>query len=598
MTRRGLYRIICIALIAAMLAVCFSGCNDQQNNEETVGTELSTDSSDLAETVLTIVDNGQSEYNIYYDKSYASNDDFISVVGAMSKMIYNGTGARLSMTTDRYYKDTMANQPAILIGVTQWAESQEIAAKLTKLNDYYIGVVGNKLVICAQNAETSTTAVQYFMNNVLLSQTQNGKSITFSSKDNHLQKAVYGIDSVSLLGAELSEYRMVIPEHADVNENYFAYQLRYWLMKHYGVLLDIVNDSATAGERDILIGDTARSTSHADEDEYIVKASGKTLELSANGYSAYDELYQYVTKTLIPSKSGACYTIAETETTVNAISGFEERTASSITASGDVRVMYYNIYGWENYSTSVRKEMQLELFKTYSPDVIGLQEFSSSVRLGGLISDLSQLGYAEVKPKNAYSNFTPLFYKTDVLEVVESGYQLYSGLNDVNSKSVTWAVFSVKQTGERFIAMSTHFYWESTEEGAAARISNATELIDLIASIRANAEYAELPLVAGGDLNCTVSSEPANILSMGGLQFAWDLAVQKNDVSTHHQHAEYSADYQTYINLYRPTGKYSAAIDQVWVSSDNMTVNRLSTLTATYTMIASDHCPVLVDISF
>lgn len=589
---------ICIALLAALLTVCFSGCNDQRSNEEPVDTESSTDSSGFVEPVLTIVDNGKSDYNIYYDKSYASNDDFISVVGAMSKMIYNSTGVRLSMTTDRYYKDTMADQPAILIGVTQWAESQEIAAKLTKLNDYYIGVVGNKLVICGQNAETSATAVQYFMNNIMLPQMQNGKSLIFSSENDHMEKGIYGIDSVSLLGAELSEYRIVIPENADVNENYFAYQLRYWLMKNYGVLLDIAEDSATAGERDILIGNTARTTSQPQKDEYTLKASGKTLELSANGYLAYDELFQYVTKTLIPSRTGACYTISETETTVNAISGFEQRTASPITTSGDVRVMYYNIYGWENYSTSVRKEMQLELFKTYSPDVIGLQEFSAGVRSGGLIKDLSQLGYTEVKPKYTYSNFTPLFYKADVLEVVDSGYQLYRGLNDSDSKSVTWAVFSVKQTGERFIAMSTHFYWENTEEGAATRISNATELINLIAAIRENTEYAELPLVAGGDLNCTVSSDPANILREGGLQFAWDLALQKNDVSTHHQHAEYSANYQTYTGLYRPTGKYSAAIDQVWISSDNMTVNMLSTLTATYTLIASDHCPVLVDISF
>ena len=597
MRKHTVYSLICVILAMAMTAVCLVGCFGQSEyTGETVG-GTSTDSSDFAGSSLTVVENGQSDYSIYYASSLSSDDAFVSVIGAMSKMIKNGTGVLLQMSTDRYYSDVLADEPAILVGVTQWAESQQIAETLEKMNDYYIGIVGNKVVICGKSAEACTTAVQYFMNNIMSAQMKAGSTLTVSSAHTVHQRVKYGIGSVKILGTELCEYDMVIPKNADVNEHFFAYSLRYWLMNNYGVLLNISDDSGTAGEHEILIGNTSRSSSPPGKNEYSVKASDGKLELSANGFAAYDELYDYVTKTLIPSGGNKDYTVSERSDTVDATEGFERRTESTLASTGDIRTMFYNMYGWESYSESVRMRMQLEMLEAYSPDVIGFQEFSSNVRSGSLISKLTELGYSEVRVNGVSSNFTPLFYRSDKLEIVDSGYLLYEGLNDVNSKSVTWAVMRVRATGKCFIAMSTHFYWTSDLEGDAARLSEAGQLLELIGTIRSNASYAELPLIVGGDLNCTVSSAPADILRGGGLVSAWDEAALKNDSSGHHKDAEYSTLYETYISWSRPTKKYADSIDQVW-KYGNITVNGFVTVTCTYALIASDHCPEIVDISF
>lgn len=592
------YRLLCSFLCAAILSMCFVGCFLEKGSPDGSSEEsLTNDSSEPSQTVLTLADSGESLYSIYYDRSLSSDETFMSVMGSMAKLIYSGTGVHLAMSTDSAYTEALSDRPAILIGVTKWPESQQAAANLKKINDYSIGIIGNKLVICGRSNEACTTAVQYFINRVVAPQLKKGNTLTFSMADAHTEEARYGIDSVKILDTELSQYRIVLPKNADVNEAFFAYQLRYWLMQNYGFLLDIADDSAKAEPFEILVGNTLRSSTRPAENEYSVRAADGKLELSANGYAAYDELYHYITQTLIPSGSGASYTVSERADTVPAAADYENRTSSTLAGTGDVRVMYFNIYGYGDYLTSVRSSMQLELFKTYAPDVIGMQEFSAGVRRSGLMSGLTELGYAEVQVTGVSSDFTPLFYRTDTLDVVESGYLLYDGLNDVNSKSITWAVFRTKESGKCFIALSTHFYYTSDQEGLAARISEARQLIELIGKIRTNPEYADLPLVMGGDLNCVASSEPAGVLKDGGLILAWDEAVSKNNVATHHSHAVYSNVYHTYTNTYRPSGGYANAIDQVYISP-GVTVNRFSTLVCSYALIASDHCPVLVDISF
>ena len=88
----------------------------------------------------------------------------------------------------------------------------------------------------------------------------------------------------------------------------------------------------------------------------------------------------------------------------------------------------------------LRTKMELEIIKQYTPDVLGFQEFHPVSRTNGFLSGLTSLGYAEVKvtidtSKNKKNNnYTPLFYRADLLEVEKSGYLLYDGLNDSYSK--------------------------------------------------------------------------------------------------------------------------------------------------------------------
>lgn len=590
-----MYRSLCALLCVAMLLGAFVGCSNG-NSEQ--GSDTTDNMADTEQnTTLLLADNGKSEYSIYYAAELETGGSVAMLINTMATHINKATGAKLKVMSDTDYSDDVADTPAILIGKTKFAESAEASKKLSKMNDYHIGIVGNKLVICGESADACATAVQHFMNKIIAVQRNQGKTLTFSSADEYTYKATYGIDSVKILGTELSEYSFVLPKNAEVNETYFANTLRYWLMTEYGVLLDITDDTSDVGEHEIIVGSTSRVASAAlAENEYRITAADGRLELAANGYAAYDELYNYMTKTLIPSGESARYTISESSVTVNAARAYEERTGCTLEGSGDVRVMYYNIYGWGGYNFAMRTKMQLELFATYAPDVIGCQEFTSETRAGYFYDGLRKLGYNEVAVNTGSSNYTPLFYDPERLTLVESGWLLYDGLNDSNSKSVTWTVFETT-AGKRFIAMSTHFYYTSDSAGNAARVSEAEQLLDVIEDIRSYPDYADLPLIMGGDLNCRLGSAPLAVLSEGGLYSAWETAVEKNDLDGKHSHYDYDSTYGIYMSVQVPTDSYTDSIDHAYVS-EGVTVNSFKTLYNPYVMVASDHSPELVDISF
>lgn len=582
-------------MCAAMLASLLVGCSDKEAEETTTESTAEAES----EKMLVIADNGQSEYSIYYAAELATGGtNAATLVNTMAKQITAATGAKLEVASDSFYSDALADKPAILVGNTKFAESAEAAARLPKIRDYYLGIIGNKLVIYSASAEACMTAVQYFMNNIIAVQKTQGKTLTFSSSDEFTYNDNYGIDSVKLLDTELSEYSFVVAKNADVNEKYFASRLRYWLMKEYGVLLDIANDTSPAGEHEIVVGHTSRVTAEAlDENEYSVRASGGRLELSANGYAAYDELYSYVTNTLIPAGNSAKHTVAETVTTVDATASYEKRTDSTLDGVGDVRAMYYNMYGWSGYSFDTRMQMQVELIRTYAPDIVGLQEVTTNAKGSILYSGLRELGYKEVTVSTGgKNNYTPLFYKEDKLTLKTSGWYLYDGTNDSNSKSVTWAVFETTD-GKQFIAMSTHFYYTSDTEGSTTRVYEAQQLVQLISTIRQNSTYADLPLIVGGDFNCRLGTDPHTVLSDGGLSNAWETAVDKNNIDGKHGHFEYNDTYGIYENVKIPTDTFGDSIDHAFVS-EGVTVDSFRTLCNEYVMVASDHSPLLVDISF
>ena len=141
----------------------------------------------------------------------------------------------------------------------------------------------------------------------------------------------------------------------------------------------------------------------------------------------------------------------------------------------------------------------------FDADICCFQECShTSNRKGKFpIQELLKDTYTEVGI--GMLNYTPVFYKTEKFNLLDSGYMLYDGLNDANSKSVTWVVLEDKASGKKFIAMSTHFWWRAeSEEDNLQRIENARQLKKLCDELIS--EY-NLPIIIGGDFNNGNSSQ-------------------------------------------------------------------------------------------
>ena len=583
--------LLMLILLASALIACKDTQSDTDASEQSVATE--------EDILLTIASNGESEYTIWYASGMALSYDVIKQIDTIKSTLKSKTGAELAVKKDNLYNaQADADKPAILIGDTVFEESKAMAEKRLKLGDYYVGSSGNKIIIYSNTDGGYINAIRYFVNKVISTQSDENKTVYFTDEHIITNKVTYGIDSIKCAGVELCDFNIVISRNADINESMFAKELRQYLVEQYGYELQIVKDSISEAENEILIG-KARTTADGPSEKYGISEENGKLRFFADGMLGYNSLLEYVKNTLWKSSKSASYTLDSGYSFVTDISlSLNDATVLSNQKYGDIRCMFYNVYGYEEDAgpMSLRQSMQAEIIDTYAPDVVAFQEYAPAYHLS-FTAKMTELGYTQVKVSLgtiAKNNWTPLFYNAEKLDVVDKGYYLYSGTNNENSKSVTWAVFKDKTTGEQALVMGTHFMWNQpgVSNPNALRTQNATELVAKINEIKAS--YSGIPIVIGGDLNCIMNSDPTKVLTGAGLSHAWERAEVKNNSSGHHGYSTYDAGKEIYTAYFEPTGT-TPYIDHVYVQ--NVTVKAFATATDKYSLICSDHSPVIVDIS-
>ncbi len=299
--------------------------------------------------------------------------------------------------------------------------------------------------------------------------------------------------------------------------------------------------------------------------------------------------------------------------------------------TGSLRAMFYNIYGYKyekdgliSAPRELRQQMQAELISEYAPDLIGFQEYSAAYHTG-MTPLLTEAGYTEVDAchtetddKGRKINCTPLFYRKDSLDLLDKGFHMYTetmpdpnnegeelNINDAHSKSITWAVFEEKHTGKRFIAVSTHFmysaWWLTREQVRAVRDQNAEALLTTVEKIKEKSEYAELPVIMGGDLNGRQGEAFLDTLKNGGMEWLYDLAHVKNDSCGIHEYALYSKETGELVRCIDPIEDPYRTIDYVFVKQGTkdatVCVSAYVAITDKNALLSSDHCPRFADVT-
>ena len=262
-----------------------------------------------------------------------------------------------------------------------------------------------------------------------------------------------------------------------------------------------------------------------------------------------------------------------------------------------LNAIYYNVYGWNaKMPVKPRQKMQIDLVKKYSPDFIGFQEFSNFYYRPTFTEMMASAGYTEV-PSGKYEaqtgeqahNYTPLFFNEKKLSLIDSGdYYFTSPDNDVESKSVTWALFETTDK-KRFIAMSVHFHYQKDDKGRKAREENAHEIIALINGLK---EKHQCPVIFGGDLNCELHESPHSILKENGLCNLNEYAKVKDNCIGKHPFAIFEGD--VCKEYFTPQKEYEYSIDHGYFCG-NMEIENFKMITDTEALICSDHCPFTVD---
>ncbi len=602
-------RIFALTLTVILLLSVMVGCVSKQDEPPAPDESRETDGgsypaipedTDPAGEEVVIASDGKTDFTIWVANDiYEGYSDVIQQVTRVASLIKSKTGAKIDVKSDSAYSLKASKRAGILIGKTRFAESMSLGSKM-KDKDYYVGLSGNKIVIYGGDINGISKAIRYFYITVLNSQKTENKTLVFNTAEHTMHsKEEYPIDSITCAGVELSQFTIVIPDRATVNESHFAYSLRYWLYQKYGCRISLVKDTTAESKNEILIGNTNRATAATlGKNEYSVNASDGKLCLTADGMISYNGMYDYLTTELLKPGNAADHVIDNgySRKTVPPL-GIDDGSSLVNKTADSVRMMSYNVFSnivtYEDGTTTgpidYRQSLQAEMIKAYAPDVVGMQEFTSNY--ASFASVMTGLGYTRASGHSQ----NPLFYNSETLTLVDSGYISYTGTDP--QKGASWAVFSVKSTGKSFIAVSTHFMWNDpslTEEQAnAARLQNAAELLSLISDLRAEG-YSELPVVSGGDYNCKLTSTALQELSDAGYDCAYDSATLKNNTDGYHSYSRYDAEFETYTIVYSPNKTHTDAIDHLFVSS-GIDVKSFASLTVDYALFASDHCPIVMD---
>ena len=282
-----------------------------------------------------------------------------------------------------------------------------------------------------------------------------------------------------------------------------------------------------------------------------------------------------------------------------------------------VRLMTHNVWNcdrnmpaWEekgeDCSAGARVGGLLRVYRETIPDVIGGQEVST------LMADLLKEGVQkeQVNYTLIWGRFTPILYRADKLELIDSEFGTYpisidgfeGNFNDARSKSWNLAVFRVKETGKTFVFVTTHLWWQKTpidescvgkhgyQHGSdEAREQQIALVIEKIEKYRS--QYG-CPAVLVGDMNTDYNSKAMRYVRGHGFSHAHDIATEYAEEAVGYHYC-FPDGYETYY-YDRP---FETAIDHIYVSGQNEgAVKRFERYSPDYYFNISDHSPAYIDI--
>ncbi len=224
----------------------------------------------------------------------------------LTKEIKEEVGSPIPMLSDFLMPDETAPTDTleILVGNTNREESKQVYETL-KANDYFIGMVNNRLLIIGGSDAYTEKAIEHFMTYLV-----KNEEILYPSKG-YTYESKYKVDKLTIGGVDISEYVIVSGNLNAVDKSMVEY-LRQQIANVCGAKLSTVSVYEEEATYEILVGDTSREeTSKALEvGTYAMEQTENKLAFYGNGdLNVTYSIGKFVDEVLSQVRKGKSYDI-------------------------------------------------------------------------------------------------------------------------------------------------------------------------------------------------------------------------------------------------------------------------------------------------
>lgn len=607
MTRKK-HLIILLSLVLATVCLAALSCGGPTDETTAtaspdavvVSTSATADTPPTPTRKLTLVENGKSAFKIIYPEG--AGGDLMKEITELVSVIRDFTGATVFYNDDftRESQEALSAIPEILIGATNRAESEAVIGNSLRYGEYAIAIEGNKLIIGGPNENASIAALRYFINTFLyknenLKKGEKNGTLIFSESDSLRFKRKFAIEEMTVDGVPISEFCFTVPENGYI-ETYVARLIARYITKNHGVTLPILTEVEAAGKYTHFIRIGNLPGAH---DSYAIRVKDGHLEVDFSNVflsmAAYDTL---INKVFRAEGGKIALPGGELDHGPTVISPYD-----ILNTRGDVRILYHNIWGYLNADgsnpVSMRADIAIPIYEAIAPEIICFEEAGSSYRTSAksLFKWLKAEGYTEICFSNEGGTGNPIFYRKDLLELVDSGYaKARSG-----DKGTTWAVFRLKSDTTKTFAVTNSHFAANTNAGGDAdlgntyRIADAKTAVSVMESILT--KYPNIPVFVGGDFNTNPTGQPYHVLTGAGLTNVLKLTDSKDTAKPYHGSYPYDKDF----DLYDPVagaaaGTSGGSIDHIMTVPNGAQILQYRVMSGKLSATISDHCPHFVDV--
>ena len=179
-------KILALLLATVMLFGTLCSCGVDAGVGETSDSTTTTTAPDTTTAVpenetpaeLNIVVDGKTEYEVIRDEDASSGAIEITLARNVINQLKTLTGVTAKLDTDWYKAghELDSSTPEILVGLTDYPETQQVIASLT-YGDYAVRAVGNKIVLFGFDSTGLSKAVSEFTTLLKKFTAEDGKNI-------------------------------------------------------------------------------------------------------------------------------------------------------------------------------------------------------------------------------------------------------------------------------------------------------------------------------------------------------------------------------------------------------------------------------------